>query len=119
MTRILLAAAIAAAFSTNVLADPPVVTGPMAFNPIAGSAYAQGTSDPLILNSQPWVIPEGYSQHIISDESALNIYSGMSDWTDMNTVNEGKNMRAVTCTAPTKFARVLMSLHSAAARCRL
>ena len=90
MTRILLIAAIAAAFSTNVVADLPAVNGPMAFDPIAGSAYTQGTSDPVILNSQPWVIPQGYSQHIISDENTLNIYSGMSDWNDMNTVNESK-----------------------------
>ena len=90
MNRILLAAAIAAAFSMNVRADSPVVRGTMGFDPIAASAYAQATSDPAILNSQPWVIPQGYSQHIVSDESDLNIYPGMSDWTDMNTVNESK-----------------------------
>lgn len=87
MNKILLAAAISAAFSMNVLADSPVVNGPMAFVPITASAYVQATSDPAILNSQPWVIPQGFSQHIVSDESDLNIYAG-SDLTDMNTVNE-------------------------------
>ena len=90
MTRILLAAAITAAFSTNVVAVSPVVNGSMGFDPIAASAYVQATSDPAILNSQPWVIPQGYSQHIVSDESNLNIYTGIPDWTDMNTVNESK-----------------------------
>lgn len=87
MNKILLAAAISAAFSMNVLADSPVVNGPMAFVPITASAYVQATSDPAVLNSQPWVIPQGFSQHIVSDESDLNIYAG-SDLTDMNTVNE-------------------------------
>ncbi len=90
MNRTLLAAAIAAVFSMNVMAESPVVNGTMAFDPIAASAYVQATSDATILNSQPWVIPQGYSQHIVSDESDLNIYSGMSDWNDMNTVNESK-----------------------------
>ena len=90
MNKSLLVAAIAAAFSMNTLAEPSLINGPMAFVPIAASAYVQATSDPAILNSQPWVIPQGYSQHIVSDESDLNIYSGMSDWTDMNTVNESK-----------------------------
>lgn len=33
----------------------------MAFDPIAGSAYAT-TTDPVILDSQPWLIPEGFTQ---------------------------------------------------------
>lgn len=37
----------------------------------------------------PWKLPEGFTQKIISDESALNIYDGgRDDWHDMNTVNE-------------------------------
>ena len=90
MIKILLAATIGAIFSANALSDSPAVNGPMAFDPIAASAYAQATSDPVILNSEPWVIPQGYSQHIVSDESDLDIYSGVSDLTDMNTVNESK-----------------------------
>jgi secreted PhoX family phosphatase len=59
----------------------------MPFDPIAGSAYAELTTDPAILNAQPWILPEGYSQSIISDETNLDIYTG-SDWNDMNIVNE-------------------------------
>ena len=90
MIKTLLAAAIGAAFSMNAMADSSAVKGPMAFNPIPASAYNDATSDPIILNSEPWVIPQGYRQVIISDESALDIYPGMSDWGDMNTVNETK-----------------------------
>ncbi len=37
----------------------------------------------------PWKLPEGYTQYIVSDETALNIYDGgRDDWHDMNTVNE-------------------------------
>jgi len=83
----LLAAAIGAVVASTAVADPTIVNGPMAFDPIAGSAYTGLTTDPVVLNSQPWIIPQGYSQHIVSDESILNIYTG-SDWNDMNTVNE-------------------------------
>jgi len=62
--------------------------GPMSFKPIAASAYLESTSDPAILNSEPWIVPEGYRQTIISDESHLDIYPAASDWTDMNTLNE-------------------------------
>jgi len=37
----------------------------------------------------PWKLPEGYTQTVVSNESALNIYGGnRNDWHDMNTVNE-------------------------------
>ena len=46
----------------------------------------------------PWKLPKGYTQYVVSDESALNIYdyptwenNGIpqnNDWHDMNTVNE-------------------------------
>jgi hypothetical protein len=90
MIKTLLAAAVGAAFSMNALADSSAVKGPMAFDPIPASAYNEATSDATILNSEPWVIPQGYRQIIVSDESALDIYAGMSDWGDMNTVNETK-----------------------------
>ena len=83
----LLAAAISAVVVSAAVADSTVVKGPIAFNPIAASAYTELTTDPVILNSQPWVIPQGFSQRIVSDENNLNIYAG-SDWNDMNTVNE-------------------------------
>jgi hypothetical protein len=65
----------------------PVVNGPMGFDPIPASAYAGLTDDPAVLNSTPWMIPDGFSQTIVSDESDLDIYVGTS-WNDMNTVNE-------------------------------
>lgn len=79
-----LAAAITAAFTLNAIAENAVVNGPMSFNPISGSAYSNAGED---LETEPWLIPEGFSQRIVSDESDLNIYQG-NDWNDMNTVNE-------------------------------
>jgi len=60
------------------------VNGPMAFDPIAGSAYGQ------LSNSwtDPFIIPDGFSQTKISDETDLDIYAGQDDLDDMNTVNE-------------------------------
>jgi hypothetical protein len=63
------------------------VSGPMAFDPISGSAYAELTMDAMVLNSEPWVIPGDFEQYIVSDETDLDIYVG-NDWNDMNTVNE-------------------------------
>lgn len=90
MRRLMLTAAICAAFPVSAYADETVVGGPMGFNPITNSAYAQTTTVAVILNSEPWVIPEGFSQRIVSDESNLDIYSGAVDMNDMNTVNETK-----------------------------
>lgn len=88
MKKSMLALALFAAFVTGAQADS-VVEGPMAFNPIAGSAYGLETSTDL--STTPYVIPQGYTQSIVSDESNLDIYLA-HDWPDMNTVNEtGKN----------------------------
>lgn len=85
--KTLLAVAVGAALSTSSLAlAGSVASGPMAFDPIAGSAEL--TADADLLNREPWVIPEGYTQHVVSDENQLDIYPGMTDWNDMNTVNE-------------------------------
>ncbi|MEV0809132.1 alkaline phosphatase PhoX [Micromonospora sp. NPDC050200] len=60
-------------------------TGPMAFEPIAGSAYSQMSTN----WSEPLVAPEGFTQDLVADETVLNIYGGTTDdLTDMNTVNE-------------------------------
>ncbi|WP_305910038.1 alkaline phosphatase PhoX [Methylomarinum sp. Ch1-1] len=76
------------AVSTQVYADQGSNTGPFAFEPIAESAN-QLDWDP----TAPWIIPEGFSQKIVSDETALNIYDeGRDDWHDMNTVNESGKM---------------------------
>lgn len=86
MKKSSLVLSLVAAFAANVHADS-IVNGPMSFNPIAASAYAEVTTDPVILNSEPWVIPHGYVQSIVSDETDLDIYVA-HDWHDMNTVNE-------------------------------
>ena len=88
MKKSILALPACVVLTTLVYADAVFVNGPMKFRPIAASAYEQTTSDPAILNSKPWVIPKGFTQHIISDESDLDIYPNSGDWTDMNTVNE-------------------------------
>ncbi len=66
--------------------------GPMAFQPIPGSAYGQLTPN---WGNAPWVIPDGYRQYLVSDEVAdigggpgLDIYPASDDLTDMNTTNE-------------------------------
>jgi hypothetical protein len=79
--------ALAAIFTANVHADSMLVNGPMAFNPIPASAY--GMQNDADIATTPWVIPEGYTQSIVSDESNLDIYV-TNDWNDMNTVNESK-----------------------------
>lgn len=75
-------------------AAPASGTGPMAFEPIAGSAnYADGVAQAWDVGA-PWVLPEGFTQTLLSgeDESrcrGLDIYGGtLDDWHDMNSVNE-------------------------------
>lgn len=85
MKTTLLAALVGAALSTTVMADNPVAEGPMGFTPIAGSAY--GLENEASVATQPWVIPEGFEQRIVTDETHLNLYNA-NDWPDMNTVNE-------------------------------
>ena len=79
-----LALSLIAAFAAHAHAGS-VVDGPMSFNPIAGSAYGMEADSSVA--TAPWVIPEGYVQTIVSDETDLNLYVG-NDWHDMNTVNE-------------------------------
>ncbi|MBI3188382.1 MAG: DUF839 domain-containing protein [Gammaproteobacteria bacterium] len=82
----ILACAIAATLGVtgSALADSNHHEGPFKFKPIAESAY-NATWNPLA----PWLIPEGFTQTVVSDESDLNIYdNGRDDWNDMNTVNE-------------------------------
>ena len=65
------------------------------FTPIAATAYAELTADPAILETQPWIIPAGYTQRIVSDESDLDISGPYdcatfrnADWPDMTVSNE-------------------------------
>lgn len=55
------------------------------FQPIAGSAY--GREQDANLDTEPFLIPEGYRQRVVSSEHDLNLYVG-SDMLDMNTLNE-------------------------------
>ena len=59
-------------------------TGPIGFTPITGSAYGQASTD----WTEPYVLPEGYSQSRVSDETGLDVYPGVDDLHDMNTQNE-------------------------------
>lgn len=55
-----------------------------AFTALAGSAYGATTPD----WTQPFLLPQGYTQTLVADESVLDVYPGADDLTDMNTVNE-------------------------------
>ena len=79
-----LALTLLAAFAAQAHAGS-VVDGPMSFKPIAASAY--GMEADASVATEPWLIPEGFVQTIVSDEKDLDIYVA-HDWNDMNTVNE-------------------------------
>ena len=72
MKQSLLAMAVAAVIAANAHADATLVNGPMGFDPIAASAY--GMENDADIATTPWVIPEGFTQSIVSDETDLNIY---------------------------------------------
>ena len=74
MKQSLLAMAVAAVLAANAHADATIVNGPMGFDPIAASAY--GMENDADIATTPWVIPEGFTQSIISDETDLDIYVG-------------------------------------------
>jgi hypothetical protein len=58
--------------------------GVFGFTPVVESANKKNW-DP----AAPWLIPKGFEQKIVADETALNIYpGGINDWLDMNTLNE-------------------------------
>ena len=79
------AALCALAAGMAVMTSPAdAATGPMAFEPIAGSAYGQQSSD----WTEPYLVPDGYSQELVADETTLDMYAGEDDLSDMNTVNE-------------------------------
>jgi len=80
-----LTAALAGAANLHAQAQATASTrGPFGFEPIGQSANTADWNP-----AAPWVIPAGFTQTVVSDESALNIYDrGRDDWTDMSTVNE-------------------------------
>ncbi len=78
------AATCAALAAVTAAGAAGAATGPMAFEPIAGSAYGQASTD----WDTPYVVPHGFSQHKVADETDLDLYAGKDDLSDMNTVNE-------------------------------
>ncbi len=75
--------AVATAVVAAVAVPAHAASGPMGFDPIDGTPYTQATSAWTV----PLVVPEGYTQSLLMDETGLDIYAG-DDLTDMNTVNE-------------------------------
>lgn len=79
-----------AALAFGVVVAVPAVSfastgnGPMGFDLIGGSAYGESGNAWV----EPFVVPDGFSQVKVSDETDLDIYPGVDDLTDMNTVNE-------------------------------
>jgi hypothetical protein len=68
------------AFTNTVIADKKSFN----FKPIDSSANSADWN-----SAAPWKLPTGFTQTVVSDETALNIYDGgRDDWPDMNTVNE-------------------------------
>lgn len=81
--KTILACAVALACSP-VIADNGKHKGHFNFKPLNESASSADWNP-----AAPWKLPEGYTQYIVSDETALNIYDGgRDDWHDMNNVNE-------------------------------
>lgn len=89
-----------------VVLSGTAMAGKFDFEPIESSAYGSYTDEDTF--HQPWIIPEGFKQIRVKDESLLNVYSTennaptiaikdengdvvgyrYNDWHDMNTVNE-------------------------------
>ena len=85
MRKKIAVSALATAAVIGITAPAAVAaTGPFDFTPIAGSAYGQASTD----WTEPYVLPEGYSQSLVSDETGLDVYPGVDDLHDMNTQNE-------------------------------
>lgn len=75
----------AAALLLGVAVPASAHPGVMPFEPISGSAYDQQSTT----WDEPFVVPAGYTQRRVADETTLDIYGdGADDLTDMNTVNE-------------------------------
>lgn len=76
----------AAALGLAALAVTPAAHAAYTWNftPIPGSAYAQGSTT----WDEPFVVPNGFCQTKVQDESDLDVYPGVDDLHDMNTVNE-------------------------------
>ena len=83
--RVITCAIAGAAALAFVFAIPAqAASGPISFDPIPGTPYDDASAD----WSEPFVIPEGFTQTLVADETVFDIYPGVDDLTDMNTVNE-------------------------------
>lgn len=78
------AALCATAFALIPAGAATAADGPIGFDPIGGTPYADATAD----WTSPFIIPDGFTQQLLADETNLDIYAGADDLTDMNTVNE-------------------------------
>lgn len=74
----------AAVLAFGIAAPAYAASGPMSFEPITGTPYDAASAD----WTEPFVIPDGFTQTLVADETTLDIYPGEDDLTDMNTVNE-------------------------------
>jgi hypothetical protein len=80
----MISSAVMLALGTGAAVAGSTVNGPMAFDPIDGSAYDLTDN----WGDMPFKIPAGYRQYKVSDERDLDIYPGVDDLDDMNSVNE-------------------------------
>ena len=78
------AVALSATAAAMIPAGATAANGPISFEPIDGTPYATAGAD----WTDPFVIPSGFTQQLVVDETQLDIYAGADDLTDMNTVNE-------------------------------
>lgn len=88
--KYLLASAITAALAafTTAQADNDHGHNSFKFKAIDESANAADWNP-----AAPWKLPKRFTQSVVSDETALNIFDGgRDDWHDMNTVNESGPM---------------------------
>ena len=60
------------------------LNGPWEFQPLPGSTYGQASSTWTV----PYIVPAGYNQWMVQDETKLDVYAGVDDLHDMNTTNE-------------------------------
>lgn len=78
---------LAAAITAAILFTGTAIAGGnhgFSFRPIDASADSTDWNP-----AAPWILPRGFDQSVVSNESSLNIYdAGRDDWHDMNTVNE-------------------------------
>jgi secreted PhoX family phosphatase len=84
MNKHLLSGAAVCAIAVGLTGSATAATGPMSFQPIPGSAYGQASND----WTEPYVVPDGFTQRMVADETVLDVYPGEDDLSDMNAVNE-------------------------------